>query len=327
LTSLSLGVPAPPSCGPGVARKTPQRFDALVDGDLPFFATTTRMQKTLAHLSDLHVGRGGDSDHVLQGMCQALIRRNVEHVVVTGDITHRGRWTEWERFRRAFAPLQDLGRLTVIPGNHDRLNEDVGATMMPDGRVVVESHPGLHLVLFDSTGPHNRSLLSSHGLLSEQDVGNILQAFTRAPRESLAVLLLHHHLVPLPHDNPAERLISWLGWGSGEELALGRRLLSALRGRCDLVLHGHRHDPVTLQVHAGHQRPLSLFNAGSSTELQHVRLFAHHRGRLAAPPVWMPLPRAKPAPFFELVASSHLGELVAEPAVTAELDSSAVAPG
>jgi 3',5'-cyclic-AMP phosphodiesterase len=266
------------------------------------------MEKTLAHLSDLHVGRGDDTDRDLQGMCQALVRRNVEHVVITGDVTHRGKRSEWERFRRVFAPLRELGRLTVIPGNHDRLNEDVGATIMPEGRVVVESHPGLHLVLFDSTGPHNRSLLSSHGQMSEDDVANILTAFSEAPRQALCVLLLHHHLVPLPHDNPAERLISWLGLGSGEELELGRQLLSDLHGRCDLVLHGHRHDPVTLQVHTGDARPLSLFNAGSSTELGHVRLFMHRRGRLAAPPVWMPLPRGKPAPFFEYVGSSHVAE-------------------
>jgi 3',5'-cyclic-AMP phosphodiesterase len=266
------------------------------------------MERTLAHLSDLHVGRGDDTDSALQGMCQSLIRKKVEHVVVTGDITNRGRRREWERFERAFAPLRELGRLTVIPGNHDRLGEDVGSGLMAGSRVVIERHPGLHLVLFDSTGPHNRSLLASHGQMSEADMASILEAFEQAPPHALGVLLLHHHLVPLPHDNPAERLISWLGWGSGEELSLGRQLLLALRGRCDLVLHGHRHEPVTVQIHHEAQRPLSLFNAGSSTELGHVRLFAHRMGRLTAPPVWMPLPRAKPAPFFEYVGSSHVAE-------------------
>jgi Icc protein len=240
-------------------------------------------------------------------MSQALARRNVDHVVVTGDITHRGRYKEWERFRRAFAPLHDRGRMTIVPGNHDRLNEDVATEMMPEGRVAVATHPGLHLVRFDSTGPHNRSLLSSHGQMSEEDLGWIVQAFDRAPPESLAVLLLHHHLVPLPHDNPAERLISWLGLGSGEELALGRQLLAALRGRCDLVLHGHRHDPVALQADGNEPRPLSLFNAGSSTELGHVRLFMHRRGRLAAPPQWMHLQRGKPALFLEYVGKSSSG--------------------
>ena len=265
------------------------------------------MDKTLAHLSDLHVGRADAADRGLEGMCQSLLRRNVDHVVVTGDVTHRGKRREWARFQEAFAPLQERGRLTIIPGNHDRLNDDVASEMMAGGRVSVESRPGLHLVRFDSTGPHNRSLISSHGLMTAEDVASIVASFSEVPSDTLAVLLLHHHLVPLPHDTHAERLISWLGWSTGEELALGTQLLAALRGRCDLVLHGHRHDPVTLQVHADARRPMSLFNAGSSTELGHVRLFVHRRGRLAAPPVWMPLPRAKSAPFFEYVGSSQLG--------------------
>ena len=265
-------------------------------------------QRTLAHLSDLHVGRNDEGDdEILTRMCQSLRKRNVEHVVVTGDITHRGRLREWQRFERAFAPLAELGRLTVVPGNHDRLGDDVGAAMMAE-RVMVDSRPGLHLVCFDSTGPHNRKFISSHGEMSASDVAAIVEAFDEAPPQALSVLLLHHHLVPLPHDNHAERMLSWLGWGSGGELPLGRELLSILRGRCDLVLHGHRHDPVSLPVFSEDPRPLHLFNAGSSTELGHVRLFAHRWGRLVAPPLWLTLGQARPLPFHEYVGASQLAE-------------------
>lgn len=255
-------------------------------------------------MSDLHVGRGDEADDVLERMCQALLKKGVEQVVVTGDITHRGKKREWERFTRAFAPLAERGRLTVVPGNHDRLNDDVGADIMGGQRVVVQSRPGLHLVLFDSTGPHNKNFISCHGELTAAHVQEIHDAFASAPANALTVLLLHHHLLPLPHDSHAERLISWLGWGSGGELPLGRDLLHALRGRCQLVLHGHRHDPVALSAFEHDDRPLSLYNAGSSTELGHVRLFAHQDGALAAPPFWLPIGRAAPVPFFEYVGSS-----------------------
>jgi Icc protein len=263
--------------------------------------------ETLAHLSDLHVGRDED-DGVLEHMCHALLKRNVGHVVVTGDITHRGRRNEWQRFQRAFSALEQRGRLTLVPGNHDRLGDDVAREMMAGGRVQVESRPGLYLVRFDSTAPHNRSLIAAHGALDPDDVEQIRQAFAQVPPGALAVLLLHHHLLPLPHDNHAERMLSWLGWGSGGELPLGRALVGALRGRCDLVLHGHRHDPVTMSVFSEDTRPLSLFNAGSSTELAHVRLFAHHGGRLAALPIWLPVGGEKPVPFFEYVGSTLLAE-------------------
>ena len=262
-------------------------------------------EKTLVHLSDLHVGRGEGGDDVLERMCRQLLRRKVDHVVVTGDITHRGRQGEWERFRAAFAGLEAEGRLSLVPGNHDRLNDEVATAMMPGGaRVVVEPRPGLHLVGFDSTGPHNRSFRASHGLLTRADVEQIVEAFDRAPPETLGVLLLHHHLLPLPRDNHAERLASWLGWASGGELELGGELLLALRGRCDLVLHGHRHDPGTTSVFGEDDRPLSLFNAGSSTEIGHVRLFVHRHGRLVAPPRWLPAGLTVPAPFLEYVTAS-----------------------
>jgi 3',5'-cyclic-AMP phosphodiesterase len=266
-----------------------------------------RDHKTLAHLSDLHVGRDADDD-VLGRMCRALIERDVDHVVVTGDVTHRGRRAEWERFRRAFAPLEERGRLTVVPGNHDRLGEDVANEMMAGDRVQVEARSGLHLVRFDSTAPHNRRWVNAHGALGAQDLDQICRAFDDVPEDALAVLLLHHHLLPLPHDTRAERMLSWLGWASGEELGLGRALVAALRGRCDLVLHGHRHDPVTMSVFSEDARPLSLFNAGSSTELRHVRLFTHQRGRLAALPIWLPLGGEKPVSFFEYVGSTFVAE-------------------
>jgi Icc protein len=153
------------------------------------------------------------------------------------------------------------------------------------------------------------TIRASHGLLTRDDVEAIVEAFDHAPPDALSVLLLHHHLLPLPHDNHAERLASWLGWGSGGELELGSELLSALRGRCDLVLHGHRHDPGTTSVFAEDARPLSLFNAGSSTELGHVRLFVHRQGRLIAPPRWLPAGRPAAAPFVEYVTSSAVAGL------------------
>ena len=49
-------------------------------------------------------------------MCQTLLKRNVQHVVVTGDITHRGRMQEWERFRGPSRPLDDRGPADGGPG-------------------------------------------------------------------------------------------------------------------------------------------------------------------------------------------------------------------
>src|SRR5262249_27556565 len=134
---------------------------------------------------------------------------------------------------------------------------------------------GLTLVCVDSTGPQNRSMLTSQGSLDERDIAEISQALDEAPARGLVAILLHHHPIPLPHDRALERMSTWFGWDWGRELDLGRKLLETARGRCDLILHGHRHRPRALTLFEGESRPLQVFNAGSSTELATARVFAH----------------------------------------------------
>src|SRR4029077_12934763 len=87
-----------------------------------------------------------------------------------------------------------------------------------------------------------------------------------------------------------ERLSSWLGFVFTAELAKGRDLLAGVRGRCDLVLHGHRHVPRGARLF-GPPRPTHVFNAGSSTELARVRVFAHNgAGHLLGGPLWLDTP-------------------------------------
>ncbi len=87
-----------------------------------------------------------------------------------------------------------------------------------------------------------------------------------------------------------ERLSSWLGFVYTTELPRGRDLLARVRSRCDLVLHGHRHVPRGARLF-GPPRPMHVFNAGSSTELARVRIFAHNgAGHLLGGPLWLDVP-------------------------------------
>lgn len=244
---------------------------------------------TLAHVSDLHLGRSPETDQRVRALCQALVARGVDAVAVTGDVTHNGRRAEVERFFAIFDPFLRHDRLLVVPGNHDRLGHDVGDRLMSGDRVQVTSWPGIHAVRFDSTGPHNRAWLSSQGALDQADIEAITAALDRAPAGALSLLLLHHHLLPYPQDSAAEWLSSMLGRAWTGELPLGRTLVERLRGRCDLILHGHRHRPGTTTVFSDSARPLAVFNAGASADLRHARLFIHAEGRLHAPPAWLPI--------------------------------------
>jgi 3',5'-cyclic AMP phosphodiesterase CpdA len=245
--------------------------------------------QTLAHLSDLHLGRSEDTDRRVRSLCQSLRGRHIDHLAVTGDITHSGKQVEMERFLAIFEPFLKEDRLLVVPGNHDRLGDDVAQRVMQGARVSVTQDRSVHAVRFDSTGPHNRARLASHGELTEEDIAAIVQALDQAPIGALTLLLLHHHLLPYPQDSAAEWLPAVFGRSWTGELPRGRTLVERLRGRCDLVLHGHRHRPGTTTVFTDSARPLALFNAGASADLGHVRLFMHRQGVLLAPPAWLPL--------------------------------------
>jgi Icc protein len=220
-------------------------------------------------------------------LSQLLMENNVDHVVVTGDITHRGRRDELERFRRIFAPWIAEGKLTAVPGNHDCLGDGLAAEIMCGPRVSVKESPGLYLVLVNSTGPHNRSLVKGHGMLTPADIEDVERTLAAAPPETLAVVLLHHHVLPLPSDHVFERLFTWVGWPWANELDAGSALLKTVGGRGDLVLHGHRHQPVTVNLFQDNPRPLTVCNAGSSTALGSVRVFTHRAGLIMGMPEWL----------------------------------------
>src|SRR4051794_2890696 len=106
--------------------------------------------RALAHLSDLHIGGGAKVERRAGALSALLGSAGIEHLLVTGDITHRGRHNELSRFRDIFQPWISRGKLTAVPGNHDCLGDDIATEIMSGTRVAVEQSPGLHLVLVNS---------------------------------------------------------------------------------------------------------------------------------------------------------------------------------
>jgi 3',5'-cyclic-AMP phosphodiesterase len=246
------------------------------------------MRKTLAHLSDLHFGASQTALERAAEIVRALLLADIDHVVVTGDVTDNGRAHELALFHRTFAPLLEQGRLTVVPGNHDRLGDDAGAWFMAGKRVDTIELPGAYLVRVDSTGPHNRtSVLAGHGDLCEQVLDEISEALENAPSGALVAILLHHHPVFLPEEGLLERLANILNLPFAAELTLGDELLRRALGRCDLVLHGHRHVPSAKILGPERARPLRVYNAGCTTARRGMNVFTHAAGVLVDEPRWL----------------------------------------
>jgi len=153
--------------------------------------------------------------------------------------------------------------------------------------VQTETRPGVFIVRIDSTGAHNRFLLAGHGDLCDRVLADVERAVSDAPADHLVVVTLHHHPLPLPEETLPELLASRIGLPYASELRLGETLLMRLRGRADLVLHGHRHVPRALTLFQSDARPLGLYNAGCSPALGRFRVFAHAAGKLCGAPGWL----------------------------------------
>lgn len=242
--------------------------------------------QTIAHLSDLHLGRSPREFSAASALRDALQNSAIDHVIVTGDVVDHGRDAEFAQFIELFRAFQDVGRLTVVPGNHDRLGDAVARKMMDGFRVDCVRRPGLFILRIDTTGPHNRFFLAGHGKIDDTAIDETDRLLADAGTEDLVVVALHHHPLPLPEDLLSEKLSTLLHLPYAAELSLGKKLVERLHGRCDLILHGHRHVP-TEKVFSGAGRELAIYNAGSSTELGRVRIFSHDRGKLLGRPSWL----------------------------------------
>ena len=61
--------------------------------------------RTLAHISDLHIGRDSDTNLAAAHIRDRILQLGIDHVIVTGDVTHRGRAEEWALFEAIFLSL------------------------------------------------------------------------------------------------------------------------------------------------------------------------------------------------------------------------------
>lgn len=242
--------------------------------------------RSIAHVSDLHIGCSARHSEAAERLCEAINASDVDHVVVTGDITEHGLAREFAEFKRIFAKLRIRGKLIAVPGNHDCLQDGVAREIMDGPRVDVIDHEDVSVVRVNTTGWHNRFTIASHGIIDARVLSEVDRVLAKIPFHHLVIVVLHHHLLPLPEEIFFERLAVWLRLPFADELAHGAHFLERIKGRCDLVLHGHRHvSSETIVQHAA--RTLRVYNAGSSTLLRKFRRFVFRDGRLAGEPVWI----------------------------------------
>lgn len=222
------------------------------------------MTGRILHISDLHLGRTAGSEP-LAALRELTPGLDPEILVVTGDLTHRGRREELERAREL---LESVGLpLLAIPGNHDipyAFPTRFTRTRHEWERVFGTTEPvyisrRLAIVGLNSVRPWRQQ----GGALESSQLESLLPKLQSAEAGVLRVAALHHHLAAPPwraaHKRPVRRrdLVLQSLASAGVELVLSGHVHQsavAERREFEVVEHDQRNS-IVLATAAGFGRP------------------------------------------------------------------------
>jgi 3',5'-cyclic AMP phosphodiesterase CpdA len=222
------------------------------------------MTGRILHLSDLHLGHATAAEP-LERLRELIPTLDPEILVVTGDVTHRGRPEQLEQAREL---LESLGLpLLAIPGNHDipyvfptrftrtrEAWERVFGTAEP-----VYFSDRLAIVGLNSVRPWRQQ----GGALGSAQLGRVAPTLEGAQATALRTVAVHHHLAAPPwraaHKRPVRKrdLVLQKFASAGVELVLsGHVHQSAVAERREFeVVEDDQRGSIVLATAAGFGRP------------------------------------------------------------------------
>ena len=214
------------------------------------------MPPRFLHISDLHVG-SREEPEIERALGPFVERTTPELIIVSGDLTHRGRTAEHDR---AAAFLRALERpVLAVPGNHDIPRWPLGRLVRPYAEFErhwqttepVHRSPALVALGLNSVRPWRHQ---SGGLRASQ-LRRTVDLLAGAPGGALRVVVLHHHLLGAP----------WRSWK--RPLARRMRVLATLvDAGAELILAGHVHQAAVserrdFEVAAGDEHGVAVATA------------------------------------------------------------------
>ena len=170
-----------------------------------------------------------------------LSRTEVDLVIASGDLTHRGRRDQHERAHR-FLTSFGLPVLTV-PGNHDmpytfpaRLTRTYDEfTRLWDELEQTYASPALHVIGLNSS----RRFRQQGGALRREQLESAAVRLRDSPEGAYRVVVLHHHMLGAP-------------WRAARKRPVSHRndvLRSLVGAGADLILAGHIHQAALSERH------------------------------------------------------------------------------
>lgn len=200
----------------------------------------------IVQISDLHYGSEFQEDY-FNNILSYLKEKKPDAVVCSGDLVHKGRYVQYQKFVPYLQKLKDIGiPLLCIPGNHDVKN---------NGLVFFERFigPRRSKIELDEKDTMIVGVCSAKDDISEGEITDEqLEWLARQFSANLEnrVVALHHHVIPVPYSGRKHTTLV----DAGEFIEF-----TQLFG-IDLVLIGHKHIP-----HANVIGPTTFLYCGTST--------------------------------------------------------------
>ncbi|MDL1971276.1 MAG: metallophosphoesterase [Candidatus Desulfofervidaceae bacterium] len=179
----------------------------------------------IAHISDLHVSGYNFVKEWGENLIDLLHEAKPDVLVVTGDITDDGYIYEYELAKQYLERIKVKTKI-IVPGNHDARNE---------GYKIFEEIFGTRYPFYEDEHVVSLGIDSTEPDIDDGHIGreNYPLIREKLSNHKQKVLLLHHHLIPIP--------------GTGRERNIpvdaGDVLKLCIEANINYVLSGHKHFP------------------------------------------------------------------------------------
>ena|SRR6267143_779662 len=184
------------------------------------------MQMKIVQISDIHVG-SQFGEEIFDNVIDEVNDLEPAAIIVTGDLTNEGLMKEYKKCKAKFSKFE-AEKIITISGNHDYRNT---------GYLLFKKFFPFEAV---NELDDNTVLITLGTARPDRDEGEVgyrqnlwLERTLKKYEKKNKIVAMHHHLVGVP-DTGTDRVTV---------IDAGDVLRTALSGKVDLVLCGHKHRP------------------------------------------------------------------------------------
>ena len=204
---------------------------------------------TIVHISDLHIRNNVFNDEMFFEAVNQINDLNPDMVIVTGDITDKGYYSEFQKAVEYLNMIQCP--LVIIPGNHDSRNVgyEVFEELFGDRSWVLTKDEGLTIIGLDSSEPDvdNGHIGRPQQLWMENELNKASSI------SNFSIVAMHHHVIPVPKTGRERNILT----------DAGDILQSLIDHDVNMVICGHKHVP-----HIWKMENTLFVNAGSVSSIK-----------------------------------------------------------